>query len=323
MPRGERPEIVPKAGDLREGLRPILIIEEVFMRIYLVPEGSSTIADLIARFDPRPNVLLSFLRVNADFRNFLHTHRPKLGKIMLDSGAYSEMAGTKKVDLSTYHSYLNGCGTLFDYCINLDVEPDHYDVRMWNLAKLRQTGLDILPVVHDPYAGEIDQLYDMGYRYLLLGSSWGNDRKQLDFIFSRYHSSGKYPGILFHKLGTASYDGLCSYPYYSSDSANFIKIGALGEVLFWNEHREPDEIGDLTDRVYFGGYQKPKSAKGPAYHEYPHLGHLEDWLWTTFEYKLSDIEGPSGAVRRWIVNGKYILDLQDRMTKLHGAVEEP
>jgi hypothetical protein len=178
------------------------------MKIFLVPERSSTIVGLIEKFDPRPNVLLSFVRANADFRNFLHTHRPKIGKIMLDSGAFSEMEGTTKVDLDSYLAYLKGCGSLFDFCINLDVAPQNYDVRNWNLAKLRQTGVDVLPVIHDPYAGEIDELYQSGLTYQLLGSSWGKDRKQLDFIFNRYFYSGRYPGIRFHKLGTAGYDGV-------------------------------------------------------------------------------------------------------------------
>jgi hypothetical protein len=285
------------------------------MRIYLVPEGSSTIAGLIEKFGSGPNVLLSFIRANADFRNFLHTYRSRLGKVMLDSGAFSEMEGTAKVDLDSYLDYLKGCGALFDHCINLDVEPDNYDVRMWNLAKLKKAGLDVLPVVHDPYAGEVDQLYDMGYRYLLLGSSWGNDTKQLDFIFNRYHQSGRYPGIRFHKLGTAIYDGLCAYPYYSSDSANFIKIGAFGEILYWNDHRESEKNGDHTDRIYFGGYEKPKAVRGQAYYEYAFLGQLEDFLWKTFEYRLTDLEGPSGAAKRWQVNGKYLLDLQERLTR--------
>jgi len=30
-------------------------------------------------------------------------------------------------------AYLDGCRSLFNYCINLDIEPENYDVRMWNL----------------------------------------------------------------------------------------------------------------------------------------------------------------------------------------------
>ena len=44
---------------------------------------------------------------------------------------------------------------------------------MWNLLKLRKVCPNILPVVHDPYSGEIDQLYDDGYHYILIGSSDG------------------------------------------------------------------------------------------------------------------------------------------------------
>ena len=57
--------------------------------------------------------------------------------------------------------------------------------------------------------------------------------------------------------------------------------------------------------------------------DYPFLGEFEDYLWRTFEYRLSDIEGPSGATKRWIVNGKFVLDLEERMTAMHGDFYNP
>ena len=292
------------------------------MHIYLVLpwNGIRTAKELIERFDARPNMLLSYARAGNEFGLYLRTYRRQLGKIMLDSGAFSEMAGTQKIDLESYINYLVPCHDLFDYCVNLDVEPEKYDVRMWNLAKLKRAGLDVLPVVHDPYAGEIDELYDMGHHYLLLGSSWGSDRKQLDFIFGRNVQSGKYPGIKFHKLGTATYKGLCEYPYYSSDSAGFVLQGGYGDVLFWNEHREPNPNGDCTDWIYFGGRKESPSSRSEKYADYPYLGQLEDYLWRTFEYGLSDLEGSLGAVKRWIVNGKYTLDLEKRMTEKYDSM---
>jgi len=53
--------------------------------------------------------------------------------------------------------------------------------------------------------------------------------------------------------------------------------------------------------------------------EYRYLGELKDYLWRIFEFRLQDVEGPSGATNRWIVNGKYILDLEKRMTEMHEA----
>jgi len=288
------------------------------MLIYLVVNGINTIVELNKRFGVKPHYLTSFIRVGLDFSHYLHTHRHRIGKIMLDSGAYSEMVGTAIADFDSYLAYLKPCSPFFNYCINLDKDPENYDVRMWNLAKLKSEGLDVLPCVHDPYAGEIDQLYDMGYSYILLGSSWGKDRKQLDFIFNRYYYSGKYPGIKLHKLGTATYNGLYDYPYYSSDSATFVHIGGMGEVLYWNEHREPKPNGDQTDLVYFGGFQTNRSKRSPDWYNYSYIGEFEDYVWKTFEYRLSDLEGPEGAVKRWIVNGKYTLDLQELMTQLHG-----
>jgi len=289
------------------------------MKLYLVPPGIGIIAELIKRFDPKPNVLLSYARVSHDFGNFIHTYRPKLGKLMLDSGAYSEMKDTMKIDLGSYTAFLKGAGHLFDYTINLDVEPENYDVRMWNLAKLRKVCPNILPVVHDPYSGEIDQLFGDGYHYILIGSSDGRNRAQQDFIFDRYVYSNRFPGLRLHKLGTTSYNTFSEYPYYSGDSTSFVAAGGVGQVMYWNEHREPDLNGNHTDTIYFGGYDFEDTGHCQVYYNYPYIAKFEDYIWKTFEYRLPDLEGPPGAMKRWVVNGKYTLDLQERLTRLHGG----
>jgi len=58
--------------------------------------------------------------------------------------------------------------------------------------------------------------------------------------------------------------------------------------------------------------------KGTAHDEYPSIRQFADYLWRTFEYSLADLKGASGASQRWIVNARYTLDLQERMTQLHG-----
>lgn len=291
------------------------------MYIYMVLPGAKVALELAERFNARPNVMLSYVRIGKEFGHYINTYKDKIGKIMLDSGAYSEMAGTTSVDLETYMDYLLAVRELFDHCINLDVDPENYDVRNWNLARLNRAGLNVLPVIHDPYAGEIDSLYDQGYRYVLLGSSWGNDRKQLDFIFERYVHSGKFLGIKFHKLGTATYSGLSSYPYYSADSSGFILKAGFGDLLFWNDYRKPDSNGDCTDEIYCGGLNRGGASGCTHYKEYRYLGELEDYLWRTFEFRIQDVEGPSKATNRWIVNGKYVLDLEKRMTAMHEQEE--
>ena len=288
------------------------------MKIYLVPNSIIIVTEIADRFQCRPDVLLSYVYRGPHFTHFLRLYRHKIEGLMLDSGAYSQMAGTTMVNLGAYVAFLKSCGHLFDYCINLDTDPENYDIRNWNLARLKKEGFNVLPVIHDPYAGEIDQLYDKGYRYILIGSSHGNDRKQLDFIFNRYFYGGKFPDVKFHKLGTATYATLFEYPFYSSDSATFAHVGALGDVLFWNEYREPNPNGDRTDFIYFGG-RSGVACKGKDYQHYPYIHQFEDYLWKTFEYSLGDLKGALGAVQRWIVNARYTLDLRDRMTRLHGV----
>jgi hypothetical protein len=288
------------------------------MKIYIVPPSVDIVTEIADRFKCRPNVLLSYVYRGPHFTRYLRVYRHKIGSLMLDSGAYSQMAGTTTVSLEAYVAFLKSCGNLFDYCINLDTDPGNYDIRNWNLARLKKEGFNTLPVVHDPYAGEIDQLYDQGYRYILIGSSHGNDRRQLDFIFNRYFFSGKFPDILFHKLGTTTYATLSEYPFYSSDSATFAHVGGFGDVLFWNEYRGPNSNGDRTDYVYFGG-RKDVVSKGAIYEDYPFIHQLEDYLWRAFEYSLTDLKGASGASQRWIVNARYTLDLEERFTRMHGG----
>ena len=282
------------------------------MKIYLASPDRELVYEIISRFNPKPNVLLSYVNVGSHFSSFLHAYRPRLGSLMVDSGGYSDMAGTRKVELEPLTSFLGVCGHHFNYCINLDIEPENFDHRMWNMARINSAGLSVLPVIHDVFSGEIDQLYNRGYRYILIGSSHGNDPQQLNFIFNRYVYSGRFPEILFHKLGTATYATLSGYPFYSSDSAIFAHNAAYGRVMFWNESREPAPNGDRTDFFYFGGL-----TRWPRYHKHPHVGELEDYLWTTFHYRLSDLEGPQSCFQRQIVNVKYLLDLQDFLTRKH------
>ena len=289
------------------------------MEFFLVPPGIGIISELIRRFDVKPNVLLSYARVGQDFGNFIHGNRPRLGDLMVDSGAYSEMKDTLKINLDQYTAFLKGAGHLFDYTINLDVEPENYDRRMWNLTKLRKVCPNILPVVHDPYAGEIDQLYDQGYHYILIGSSDGRNRAQQDFIFNRYVYSNRFPDLKLHKLGTTSYNTFSEYPYHSGDSTSFVQAGGFGQVMYWNNDREPDDNGNCTDVIYFGGYEFQDTNRCQVYYNYRYTNQYEDYIWQTFEFRFDDLLGPSGATNRWIVNGKYTLDLEKRLTRLHAV----
>ena len=288
------------------------------MEIYLASPEITHILEMHKRFHRKPNVLLSFADVRTHFGHFVHTYRSRINKLMLDSGAFSEMRGTATVELDPLANYLKPCAGKFNYCVTLDINPEDYDLRMWNQAKLEEVAPNVLSAVHDPYAGEIDVLYDMGHQYILLGSSQGNDKRVLDFIFNRYHYSGRFPGIRFHKLGTATYPTLSGYPFCSSDSARYAKAGGDGKALFWNITREPSANGDRTDEFYCGGRKIGANRGYRNYTEHPHLGEFEDYLWETFRFRISDIVGRSKFDQRKLVNAKYMLDLEDVLTKLHG-----
>ena len=83
---------------------------------------------------------------------------------------------------------------------------------------------------------------------------------------------------------------------------------------FLNFHR-----GSISSPPFFEHLCEPPSSKGAAHDDYSFIRQFEDYLWKTFEYSLADLKGASGAIQRWIVNARYTLDLQDRMTRLHGV----
>ena len=151
----------------------------------------------------------------------------------------------------------------------------------------------------------------------MIGSSDGRNRKHQNFIFNRYVYSNRFPDLRLHKLGTTSYNTFSEYPYHSGDSTSFMQAGAYGQVFYWNDHREADANGDQTDMIYFGGYAFEDTNHCQRYSSYRHINQYEDYIWKTFEFRLTDLMGPSGAVNRWIVNGKYFFEIQERLTQLH------
>lgn len=290
------------------------------MDIYLVEPPIQILNFLSSNFECKPNVLLSYARwQDFDFSLYTHAYRKKFGKLMLDSGAYTHMQGRINIEIHDYTSFLRSCSNLFDYVINLDIDTENEDVRMWNLRKLEKNGVsNILPVVHAPYSGEIEELYERGYTYQLLGSTFGSADRQLDYIFNRYFHSGRFPGIMFHKLGTSTYKGLSKYPYRSCDSTYLMRIGGMGNVLYWNPYRESDKNGDQTDVIYFGGFIRNKLPEAIDYSHYSYLDQFRSYLWQNFGFDLTDIHGQDKALNRWIVNAKYMVDLETRITQLHG-----
>jgi len=176
------------------------------------------------------------------------------------------------VDLEAYVAFLKSCGNLFDYCINLDTDPEITTSGTGTWARLKQEGFNVLPVVHDPYAGEIDQLYGQGHRYILIahptamtGNSWTSS---LIVIFT----AGS-----FRISDSISWAPRPMPPSRSTPSIqrqrHLCPCGGFGDVLFWNEYREPNPNGDRTDYIYLG-VEVESLSKGPPMMNIPLSGSL-------------------------------------------------
>jgi hypothetical protein len=153
----------------------------------------------------------------------LQRYRPTWAGVMLDSGAFSVMQTGKPVDLEAYIDFALQRRTAYDAIVNLDVisgdVTERVDAGLRNLQRMRDAGLDPMPVFHqgEPWSVLGD---------LAAGGAVGVGMQRplrgvetfLDGVFGRLGG-----GVAVHgfALANAKYTG--RYPFDSVDSATWIR----------------------------------------------------------------------------------------------------
>ncbi len=149
-------------------------------------------------------------------------YRPTWRRIMLDSGAFSEMTTGKAVDLGAYIEYAQAHGRAYDHIVNLDVisgdVAERVDAGKRNLARMRDAGLDPLPVFHqgEPWS-VLTELAACGKIGLGFQRPIRCGEEFLDGCFSRLPV-----GTLVHGFAMAGERYTGRYPFASVDTATWI-----------------------------------------------------------------------------------------------------
>lgn len=170
--------------------------------------------------------------------------------VMMDSSAASfhSLARKRKVGqhsredleklrdsvITQYAKYVKPREKNWDWYVTFDYTHD--PKICWDMVKyLEKKGLTPVPVVHGGQSTEWFRRYcEEGYSLIGLGGmaqrqGYKRARKVLDEIFN---IAARYKNINLHGFGVTSLSLLFMYPWYSVDSASWVKAAAYGSILY-------------------------------------------------------------------------------------------
>lgn len=176
--------------------------------------------------------------------------------IMMDSGAFSfhkfvtsasgkiskskrqspEMVEKLKDEtIEHYIQYCKGHANDWDFYINFDYikhAPTCYKVQ----KLLEKHGLHPVPVFHgDESLDWFERYCKEGYKLIGVGTmrtpsrmSWRGTREYYDLLFNM---AEKY-GVVMHGFAVTALTHMFLYPWYSVDSATWVKVAAFGKIVY-------------------------------------------------------------------------------------------
>lgn len=173
----------------------------------------------------------------------------------LDSGSFSLQVDAKRYakehgcspskfyDTKAFWSYVDEyCDFVTKYRAAIDFysvvdiigDPD----RTWKVQQyMEDQGLHPIPVVH--YRTDLKWLWkymDRGHEYIAIGGLVGSHgqtvcRDWIDKVFAFVSDPDGFPSVKLHGFGVTSWALLLRYPWYSVDSASWLKVGGFGGVM--------------------------------------------------------------------------------------------
>lgn len=187
------------------------------VRIYFAGVNTSPLCEAFAGF----RVLETF----ADIRRVLDRYRPTFKSMCLDSGAYSEMASGKAIDLEEYIDYCQQHGAFYDFIAALDSIAGGPDVNLKNWQRMLDRGVAAIPTYHQGEPWSVLQDYVKSSRMVGLGFQRPikNAVPYLTEAFSHIPDD-----VLVHGWGMTNYT---QFPFHSVDSRTwFFEVQALKAV---------------------------------------------------------------------------------------------
>ena len=244
-------------------------------------------------------------------------------RILIDSGAYSAWTKGTMISLDGYiYFLLCNADLIYDY-VNLDVIPgvdgqrefrtDHIDKAAAqsyaNQQRMKRAGLHPIPVFHqDERLGWLERYISDGEPYIAVApfSTDPNAICWLDDVFALLHD---HPHVRVHGLGVTAHLLLHRYPWFSVNSATWVKQSAVGQIPLpvyragagKPDYALPPDLLALTDR-----------SRGRAGR---HIDDGDEWVLARLQRYLSEVgidvsEARQHARARWCIWLTYFKGLQ-------------
>jgi hypothetical protein len=263
------------------------------------------------------NILRSYGLPSNENRDFMETHRGKIGSLIMDSGTWTlNNPGSVKsgfqVTFTGYINYAKHCAHHFDFIFNFDSDfsENGFVTNLENQKRLEDAGLNPVPVIHDIYGDEIDYYIEQDYPCLALGSFQITSLNTLSWVVEKIHEAG----IKVHLFGTSRFQYISALPVFSCDSTTWVQTGAYGSIFYWNPHN-PGK--NKTDKIYLEGYFQSNSKTGVPFSQYHYRDELEAYLKDTFGIYYEDLLGNEGALYQRLVNLHCLVQREELVTKMH------
>ena len=270
--------------------------------------------------DHKINVLITYAS-KVDKEAFQETYRDEIGCLMLDSGAYTlnKSQWTRQMfDIAKkYGHFASTAASCYDLKFNLDEDFSIHgrEANLRNQLYLERHGVDAIPVVHDLFRGEIEYYISQGYKIVAIGQcEEGRAFDQLESGIWRLHSKG----VLVHLFGNTNYNYLAGMPVWSSDSSSWSRYIKYGNVMWWNNQKEPTTKNPGYDRLYFPkDNSQPNPKRGNFYLTYNHRKEFEEYLGNTLNIEIGHLLGVNRVQYRNLLNIVFFTEMERRITAAH------
>lgn len=236
--------------------------------------------------------------------------------IMIDSGAYSAFQLKDTLELEEYVKYARRLQREMPgvVIVNLDVigvAEESY--RNWK--KMREAGIDALPVYHMGTDEKFLKLYLKETSYVAIGAIANMEGPKrvrcLDYVWERNLLDGnRMPRYRVHSMGLTSFPLMKRYPWYSMDSTSWLQASMYGK-LFIPYYRDGQWVFD--ERPFTMAFSEKSGRRSERGQHIDNLGplekkHLRAYLKAFgFEYGETKQEnGEDVVVKEGVVNSYQI-----------------
>lgn len=176
------------------------------------------------------------------------------GMIMVDSGAFTVWTKGKEIDIDEYSDWIKENIEYADYFVSLDVIPgslsrpctsytekqESAGKSLKNYFKMVRKGIPPEKLIHVLHFGDdmkwADRSQDMPFIGFggLVGQNPAIRKEWLSSFTKKLIDKEGYPVNKWHVFGVTDQDILLSAPFYSADSAGWLRKAVTGSIDIWN-----------------------------------------------------------------------------------------